>query len=349
LGVEPDKAIECCREAKRILIIKTNLLGDCLNFIPVANFLRKFASSAKISWLVTRPGYAVVSELGDVDDIILLEDKFLYNYKNLWKTASWLREQKFDLLVTSYQEECFLIGLLALLSRAPKRAGYNERNRGWFFNIVALKGDAERRVEINGQIIKALGGGDVRDYVYVPRANAQGRAEFAERLEREFGLRPKNPLCVLHLFSSKPTKSWRIEHADELIIRLKQELGLTSALVGSEPEVRKWGEEKKSLGLINLAGQISVIELYYLIEQAGLFIGIDSFPLQLTEFAVVNSIALFGSTKVSENQVPSAKVVRAEVDCAPCWPEKEECDQGYKCWMELRPDLILKAAKELAS
>lgn len=345
--MNPEKAIEYCRNAKKILILKTNLLGDVLNFLPVANFLRKTALSAKISWLVSRQGYLTVSELADVDEIIFLEDSYLYNYGNLVHTASWIRERKFDLLVSSYQEECFLINLLALLSRVPERVGYNLQSRGWFFNTKVPKGDGERRVEINGQIIKSLGQGDWRDYVYVPRDNPESAARFKQRLEKEWGIKEKDRLCALHLFSPKPTRSWRLEYSEELVRRLQKELDLVPVLVGSEPEVRIWGDEKKSLGLKNLAGQINLRELYYLLRQARLFIGIDSLPLQMTEFSKTRAIALFGSTVISKALVPTAKTLKADIDCAPCWPEKRECDQDYRCWRELKPDLVLEAAKQV--
>lgn len=340
------KPIEVCASAERILILKTNFLGDVLNFLPVANFLRK-ASKAGICWLVTKPGYPVVAELADADEILLLDDAYLYNYGNLLDIASWLREKRFDLLVTSYQEECFLISLLALLSRTPERVGYNLLNRGWFFNIVVPKSDSERRVEINAQIIKTLGGAGHKDYLYVPKATVPGAERFAARLQAEFGVSPKDNLCVLHLYSPKPTKSFLMEYADELIARVKAELGMTPVLIGSEAEVRRFGEERKKLGLVNLAGQLSLLELYYLLKQAGLFIGIDSFPMQLTEFAGVKAVTLFGSTEIGENRVPFAGTVRAEVKCAPCWPRKTECDQGLACWRELKPELIIRAAKEL--
>jgi heptosyltransferase III len=345
--VNPEKAIEYCRNAKKILILKTNLLGDVLNFLPVANFLRKTAGAAKISWLVSRPGYMTVSELADVDELVLLEDSHLYNYGNLLQTASWIRERKFDLLVTSYQEECFLINLLALMSRVPERVGYNLLNRGWFFNTKVPKGDAERRVEINGQIIKALGGGDWRDYVYVPRDNPESAARFAGRLEKEWGIRGNEKLCVLHLLSPKPTRSWRLEYCEELVRRLQKELDLVPVLVGSEPDTRRWGEEKKPPGLKNLAGQINLLELYYVLRQARLFIGIDSLPLQLTEFSKTRALALFGSTEISKALVPLATTLKADFNCAPCWPQKVECDQDYRCWRELKPDLILEAAKQV--
>jgi len=345
--VKPEKASELCRNAKRILILKTNLLGDVLNFLPVANFLRKTAQSARLSWLVTRPGYPVVAELSDVDEILLLADSFLYNYYHLFTVASWLRAKQFDLLVTSYQEECFLVNLLALLSRTPARAGYNLRNRGWFFNIKVPKGEALRRVEINGQLLKTLGQGEVKDYLYIPRASRKGSEQFAERLEREFGVREMNQLCVLHLFSPKPTKSWRMEYAEELVRGVRTELGMTPVLVGNEEQARRLGREQQSLGLVNLTGQISLLELYYLLKQAGLFIGIDSFPLQLTEFCDTKAIALFGSTLVAENLVPSARILRAEVKCAPCWPQKKNCDRDFQCWRELKPEMIIKAGQSL--
>lgn len=344
--VELKSAIEQCAGANRILILKTNLLGDVLNFLPVANFFRKFAGSAKISWLVSRTGYPVVSELAEVDEILLLDDKLLYNYGDLFRIAGWLREKPYDLLVTSYQEECFLIGSLAFLSRARIRIGSNFRNRGWFFNIKIPKGGAKRRVEINGQIIRTLGG-KLEDFIYVPRASAKGQAEFEARLLREFGLKKEDAFCVLHLFSNKPTKSWRMEYGEELIRRIQEELLLIPVLVGSEEETKRFGDDQRNLGLINLTGQINLLELYYLLKRAKLFIGIDSFPLQLTEFCGTKAIALFGSTDADENQVPVAELVKAEVECAPCWPAKTECDQGYKCWLELLPDRILESARRV--
>ena len=345
--MEQNEAIAICSRAQKILVLKTNLLGDVLNFLPVANFLRRASASARLSWLVTRPGYPVVAELSDVDEIFLLADSFLYNYHNLLGISSWLRAKQIDLLVTSYQEECFLINVLALLSRAPGRAGYNLRRRGWFFNIKAPKGEAERRVEINGQLLKALGKEEVKDYLYIPRASKAGAEQFAQRLEHEFGVSKKDSLCVLHLFSPKPTKSWRMEYAEELIRRIRSELSMTPVLVGNEEQARRLGREKQSLGLVNLTGQITLLELYYLLKQAGLFIGIDSFPLQLTEFSGTKAIALFGSTVIAENQVPSAQILKAEVKCAPCWPGKKECDRDFQCWRELRPEMIIQAGQSL--
>ncbi len=344
--MELKSAIERCGRAKRILILKTNLLGDVLNFLPVANFFRESAPSARISWLVSKSGYPVVSELSGVDEIFLLEDSLLYNYRNLFRIAGWLREKQFDLLVTSYQEECFLIGALALLSRAPVRIGSNLRNRGWFFNIVAPKGEFKRRVEINGRIIRTLGG-NPKDFVYLPGASAKGEAEFNAKLKRKFGLDENAGFCALHLFSQKPIKSWRLEYGPELIRRIQEELKLIPVLVGSEEEAKRFGDEQKKLGLLNLTGQINLLELYYLLKQAKLFIGIDSFPLQLTEFCGTKAIALFGSTVVSENLVPNAEPVKAEVECAPCWPAKVECDRGLKCWLELKPDRILESARRV--
>jgi len=345
--LKPEKAIGSLRDAKKILILKTNLLGDVLNFFPVANFIRKAAPEAKISWLVTKVGYAAVAELAEVDEIVLLDDGFLYNYGNLLHNAAWIRERKFDLLVTSYQEECFLIDLLALLSRVPARVGYNLLNRGWFFNIRVPKGEGERRVEINGEVIKSLGGKDWREYVYIPRASQSGWEKFSGRLQNDHGIGEKDGLCVLHLLSPKPTRSWRPEYCEELVVRLQKDLGLRPVLVGSEPETRRWGEEKRSLGLVNLAGQINLLELHYLLRQARLFIGIDSLPLQMTEFSNTRAIALFGSTVISKALVPAAKILKPGAECAPCWPEKAECDQDYKCWRELKPGLILDAARQV--
>ncbi len=343
--MELKRAVELIARAKRILLIKTNLLGDVLNFLPVANFLRKFSPGARISWLVTGRGYPLVSEFSEVDEILLLNERLLYNYGNLWRVGRWLREKQFDVLVTSYQEECFLIGSLALLSRAPVRIGYNLRNRGWFFNMVVSKGEAERRIEIYGQIVNLLGG-KWQDYVYVPRASERGAEDFAKRMEMEFGLKRNDSFCVLHLFSQKATRSWRWEYGDELIRGIQKELGLIPVLVGSEPEVWRWGEARKKHGLINLTGQLSLLELYYLLSRAKLFIGIDSFPLQLMEFSRGKAIALFGSTDPREAQVSSAEILRVDVECAPCWP-RLICEQDYKCWRLLTPERILETAKRI--
>lgn len=343
--MNPEEIIKQCHRIKKVLVIKTNFLGDVLNFLPVVNFLGAEFKLEWLGWLVTETGYPVVKELAKVDEILLLKNRLFYSWKNLYHLARWLKEKKPDLIVTSPQEECGLISTLALLSRAPLRIGYNLRRRGWFFNIVVPKGSGQRRVELNGEIIRLLGG-KLEDYFYIPRADPEQEQSFFQKLETEAGLKEGSQYCVLHLFSSKRIKSWRWEYGEELILGIKN-LGLIPIMVGSEPETRRWAEARKNLGLINLAGQISLIELYYLLRRARLFIGIDSFPWQLTEFAGTQAIGLFGSTEVGENRVPGAEVVKAEVECAPCWPERMECELDYKCWRELKPEQILAVAEKL--
>jgi len=218
--VNPEEIIKQCHRIKKVLVIKTNFLGDVLNFLPVVNFLGAEFKLEWLGWLVTETGYPVVKELAKVDEILLLKNRLFYSWKNLYHLARWLKEKKPDLIVTSPQEECGLISTLALLSRAPLRIGYNLRRRGWFFNIVVPKGSGQRRVELNGEIIRLLGG-KLEDYFYIPRADPEQEQSFFQKLETEAGLKEGSQYCVLHLFSSKRIKSWRWEYGEEFRLWLE--------------------------------------------------------------------------------------------------------------------------------
>ena len=73
--------------------------------------------------------------------------------------------------------------------------------------------------------------------------------------------------------------------------------------------------------LINLAGQTSIPDLFYLYSQGEYLIANDSSPIHLAAMSAAKTIAIFGPTTLSLGYRPwndKARVAQIELICRPC-------------------------------
>ena len=57
--------------ARRVLLVSANQLGDCIAFLPVAAAVRKYLPGARITMLTRRIGAEAAELTGCVDDFIV--------------------------------------------------------------------------------------------------------------------------------------------------------------------------------------------------------------------------------------------------------------------------------------
>jgi len=108
---------------------------------------------------------------------------------------------------------------------------------------------------------------------------------------------PGKKFVALHPFTSNPGKA--IDHAfwRELIVRIREELGLESALIGAEEDTQRAKELSARLEIENTVGKFSLKELAaFLAHCSYALIGLDSGPMHLASALKKPVVGLFTSS-----------------------------------------------------
>ncbi len=110
---------------------------------------------------------------------------------------------------------------------------------------------------------------------------------------------PRTGFALLNPFSRWASKSWSIESAARLALRLRSECSLPLIVTGGPEDRAKAAElvlRAHGAGAVSLAGQLSVAQALCLYRRGRLMISCDSGPMHAAAALDVPVLALFGPT-----------------------------------------------------
>lgn len=350
----------------KILVIAMRYLGDVLLTTPLLHSLRQAYPDARLDVLVFANTASMLEGNPDINQIITAPNrpKFADNcrlFRQLFR--------RYDLAVaTQAGDRPFLYSLVAAPFRVavvpPKNA------TGWWKRFFV-----QRWTEFDGNMHTVLQHLKLLDLVNVPRCFSLVPPQLAnaQQLIQQFSFLSDNTgYAVLHPHPQWTYKQWTVEGWIEVGLYLKK-LGLRLVLScgPAQQEIDYVANIQRQLpdDTINLAGQISLAQLAYIIAQAKLYIGPDTGITHLAAATGIPVIALYGPTNpvkwapfpfgYQENVNPFAKTGNQQVnnicfvqgagDCVPC--DLEGCDHHQqsrsRCLDNLSPDVIKRLVWQL--
>ncbi len=339
------KVYEEAISSKKILVIKLSALGDVILSLPSLRALREKFPKSSISVLVGRKARGIVRNCPYVNDTIVYEPENGSKIRSLWRTARFLADEDFDLVVDLQNNRTS--HLLSYLSGARLRVGHD--NRKWSFFLNRKTKDSPPglgALEHQFQVLK-LAGVDHLDR----RLEIWTQKEEDERvrlfLESQW-VSPSQTLIGINPGSSLrwPTKQWPVENFAKLCDELAKR-NIRVVITGSSEdsslveELLKLTRNKP----INAVGKTSVTELASLVRRCQVFISSDSAPMHIAASAGVPLLAIFGPTDPRRHLVAPARyqVFWKELQCSPCY--LRECPIiGHPCMKKITVSEILDAA-----
>jgi heptosyltransferase-3 len=354
---------------KKILVIAMRYLGDVLLTTVLLRSLRQAYSDAQIDMLVFHNTASMIEGNPDINRIITIPNR--PKFHDNWRLFCQLF-RKYDLAIaTQTGDRPFLNALLAAPLRVavvpPKYA------TGWwkrFFVQYWIELDNNNTHTVL-QHLKLL------DLINVSKCFSLvppqiGNNQQLELLARFPFLIENTSYAVLHPLPQWTYKQWTVEGWIEIGLYLKK-LGLRLVLSGGggQQEMDYIANIQQQLpeDTINLAGQISLAQLAYIIAQAKLYIGPDTGITHMAAATGVPVIALYGPTnpvkwspfpygyhananpfgKKGGQQVNNVFFVQGEGDCVPC--DLEGCDRHQqsrsRCLDKLSPDVVKQLVRQL--
>jgi heptosyltransferase-1 len=314
---------------RSILIVRLSALGDVIHVLPSLAALRAAFPSAHIGWVVEDRAGSLLEGHPHIDRLHLVRRKRWMSAvrgkqalglgavrTELLQTLRGIREQRYEVAI-DFQSN-FRSGALTRLSGAPRRIGqpspHSKEGSGMFFTDSPdpVPSDVPK-IERNLELLRCLG----------VRPESTPRGVLPPR--RPFALPPPGDVgrVILHagVSAKGAVKAWREERFAQL--------GAALAARGAQVYF-VWGGEKERAQADRLAAAAPGTQpappteglgpLCAFLEQADLFVGVDSGPLHLAAALSRPVLGLYGPkhTGTYGPYWPGTRVLAADFECAPC-------------------------------
>jgi heptosyltransferase II len=345
---------------RRILVRGTTWLGDAVMTVPALGRLRAAFPGAHVT-LLAPPRAAEVFAGSPLVDEVMFYRRREEGARAFLEAARELRRRGVDLALLF--QNAFEAALLARLSGARYRVGYNTQGRGWLLTHKLPRTAAHRDrhqtydyLDLVAEGERACFGSAVGaslDNVPALRASAEQSAA-AEGLLRGRGLMPGGgPLVALNAGATNSrAKCWPADRFAALADRLTTELGAQVVLIGAPGErenaERVIAQTKSPRRPLNLAGETGVAELVGLLARCDLVVTNDTGPAHVAAALGTPTLTIFGPTNEFETAPlgPRSELIRAEgVECARCM--RRDCPIDHRCMTRVSVDTVAEKSLSL--
>ncbi|MEW6075071.1 MAG: lipopolysaccharide heptosyltransferase II [Candidatus Omnitrophota bacterium] len=336
---------------KRILIVRTDRIGDVLLSTPVIKALRQAYPCAYIAMMVRPYAADIVEGNPYLDEVIMCakekEDKGILGTFSL---ARRLRRKRFD--------ACFVLHptarlhLLMYLTGIPRRIGY-DRKFGFLLTdrIIHDKQTGKKHEsEYSLDVIRSLGikPGDNDPFMPI-RPDSEA---WAERELKDAGICSDDKVLAIHPGASCRSKLWPEENFASVCDILAQRVGFKVVIVGGPKDtgIAQNIVARMRHRAVNFAGKTSVSQLASLLKRCSLFISNDSGPVHIASALKVPVVVIFGRSQKGLSPLrwgplgEKNRVLHKSVGCVECLAHN--CKKEFACIRAVTPEDVIRAVAD---
>lgn len=278
----------------RILVVRTDRIGDVLLSTPVLSVLREQAADCHIAVLVSPYAAGAIEGHPALDEMVVDESSGRHGGpRGFVRLIGDLRARRFDAALVLHPTA--RLALACRLAGIPVRVGTGYRAYGFLFNrrVYEHRRDARKHeVECNLSLARALfdQAGEAAPEIHVPEA---ARRAVKRRLGK-WRVLPDDPLVLLHPGSGGSARNWPADCFAELAERLSRS-GVRVVVTGSADEGALVGRVAGSLPgpVIPVAGELDIKELAALLRTSSLCVTNSTGPLHVAAAVGTPTVALF--------------------------------------------------------
>ncbi len=336
---------------QRILVTRTDRLGDLVLSTPVFEALRQKFPQAHLAGLTFLENRAVVEGNPYLDEVIVYDKE---GSEHSWLGnlffARRLARKNFDAVI--HLHPTHRMHWVGWLAKIPVRIGYAKKN-AWALthSIADRKSEGTRHeAEYNFDLLKFLG-------VELPKTLTL-QFPLKEKDHRSLSLLLKNlgmnlekPYVILNPSASCPSKIWPAARFARLADRIQTERKMQVALIGGPKErfISRRVKKEASLPLFDLSGKLSLGMLGWFLKEARILISNDSGPVHVARAVGTPVVSIFG--RKLEGLGPrrwgplgeEGKVIHKEVGCPVCLAH--QCQINFLCLDVVSVEEVLRQAE----
>lgn len=345
-------------QARNILCIRLDYLGDVLMCTPAIRAIRQSGAGRRITLLTSASGVAATPFIPEVDAVI--------DYAAPWLKSSaphdagidldmvrTLKERRFDAAVifTTYSQSALPAAMLCYLAGIPLRVAHCRENPYQMLTDWIPESEPETQVrhEVQRQLdlVARIGcrTGDERLSFRVPDSDAAWA--FRRLAALKIGLR--EPWVLMHPGATAASRRYPPGHWATLTRKLTCELGYPVVFTGSAGEAELINEIRASSGgfSFSLAGELDLGKLGAMISCAPVVVSNNTGPAHIAAALGTPIVVLYALTNPQHTpwQV-RCRVLYRDVPCRFCY--KSACpQQHHDCLTKVDPLQVSEAVQEL--
>lgn len=340
---------------KRILISRTDRIGDVLLSTPVIKALRTNFPQSHIAVMV-RP-YARDIVLGNpyLDEVIIYDkDRAQRGIGRNISFALALKKKRFDLaLILHPTNRAHLVSFLAGINR---RVGFNRKFGFLLTDKIEHRKQqgAKHEMEYTLDVIRQLGIEPEDKTLFMPIR--QDSEMYIEDFLEHSGWQKGQRLIALHPGASCRSKIWPKERFLQLAEQLVTQFKVKIVVVAGPDDI----ETAKALvsllpfPCIDACGKTTVSRLASLFRRCSLLISNDSGPVHLASAVGLPVVVIFGRKQPGLSPrrwgpvaSSTSAVLHKDVGCLECLAHN--CRKGFACLQAISVKEVLAAARKLCA
>ena len=339
-------------EFQRILIARTDRIGDVLLSTPVIKALRDNYPGAYIAMMVSPYAKDIVEGNPYLDEVIIYDKD---NKHRTWgmsiKFALNLKKKKFDLAIVLHPTN--RVHLVTFFAGIPKRVGY-DRKMGFLLTDRRKHSKQlgeKHELEYSLDLVRYLGIEPKDKILFMPiRPESE---KWVDELFKIEGIKRTDKLLAIHPGASCPSKIWPSERFAETADRLTEKYSFKVLVIAGPKDMHAAQEVLKNMRhpALNLAGKISVSQLASVLKRCQLFISNDSGPVHIASAVGTPVISIFGRNQKGLSPLrwgpvgERDKILHKEVGCIECLAHN--CIKDFACLKAIIIDDVVAAADEI--
>ncbi|HNX90303.1 MAG TPA: lipopolysaccharide heptosyltransferase II [Candidatus Omnitrophota bacterium] len=339
---------------RRILIARTDRIGDVVLSTPVIRFLRKKYPEAFIAFMLRPYTADIVRNDPNLNDVVIYDkDKEQKSFFSTIRFALKLRKYRFDMAIALHPN--FRTHIIFFMAGIPVRIGYDKKC-GWLLTqkIPHKKQEGDRHEsEYNFDLLSGAGidvsGADMKPYLYRSRENGL----MVDKILKESGVSAS--MIAVHAGASCPSKRWPAERFREVCELLIKKTGSDIVLIGG-PDAVRYSDiitESGNARIFDLTDTLRLGEVTELLSRAKVLISNDSGPVHIAAAVNTPVVSIFGRKSpglspkrwgpVGEKNI----ILHKDVGCVKCLAH--ECEKNFQCLLAISADDVVSATERLIS
>jgi len=339
-------------EFKRILIVRTDRIGDVLLSTPVIKALRKKNPDSYIAMMVS-PGTKDIVEGNPYLDEVIIYDKDA-KHKGWLKTLKFaknLKKKGFDIAIILHPTN--RVHLVTYLAGIPRRLGY-DRKLGFLLTDKiphAKQLGLKHESEYNFDLLKFIGIEAHDSDLFMP---IKDESELSvKKMFEGSGIKKNDRMLAIHPCASCPSKIWPAERFAQAADILAQKYGLKIVVIAGPKDIARAQDVIKNMRstVVDLSGKISVSQLASVLKSCVLFISNDSGPVHMASALGIPVISIFGRSQPGLSPKrwgptgKKSKVLHKQVGCIECLAHN--CQKEFACLKAITVQEVVSTAESL--
>jgi lipopolysaccharide heptosyltransferase II len=330
-------------DKKRILLLRTDKIGDVILTTPALSLLRQHYPTAHIAFLANPYTVDVLRDNPYIDEIIECAD--------FWAQTKTLKEKHFDIAILFFVD--FKTALTTFLAKIPLRIGPASK----IWSLFLTKRICQKRsksvkheADYNTDLLSAL---KIEHKTEKPliKTTPDQIDKAKKYLFEKLKINKEDKLVIIHPGSGGSAKNWPIESFAKLAEKIRSLSPQISILVSGKP--KEIIDFKKFLKNDNktyfIEDEISLHHLIGLISQGSLFVSNSTGPLHIAVALEVPTVSFFPPVRVMSftRWGPYANghiaLTPKRENCPEC--KREKCP-NFDCMHQVSVDTAFMAVKK---